>query len=118
MAEAAGGVPDFVSRIERFDRVDSTQAVARGWLEAGSDEICVAVADVQSDGRGRLDRIWQDRPGGSLLVSVGFRPTGISAGHAWRLPAIASRLAPTIAANEHDRPIERSHAVPELDFGA
>ena len=90
MAEAAGVVPEFVSRIERFDRVDSTQAVVRGWLEGGSDEVCVAVADVQSDGRGRLDRIWQDRAGGSLLVSVGFRPTGISAGHAWRLPAIAS----------------------------
>jgi BirA family biotin operon repressor/biotin-[acetyl-CoA-carboxylase] ligase len=50
----------------------------------------VATADAQSDGRGRLDRIWQDRPGSSLLVSAGFRPAGISATHAWRLPAVAS----------------------------
>ncbi len=83
-------MPEFVSRLERFDRVGSTQAVVRGWLDEGGDEVCVAVADVQSDGRGRLDRIWQDRPGGSLLVSVGFRPMGISAVHAWRLPAIVS----------------------------
>jgi BirA family biotin operon repressor/biotin-[acetyl-CoA-carboxylase] ligase len=83
-------VPGFVSRLERFERVDSTQAVVRGWLEEGTAEVCVAVADVQSHGRGRLDRIWQDRPGGSLLVSAGFRPTGLSAAHAWRLPAIAS----------------------------
>jgi len=83
-------VPDFVSRLERFDRVDSTQSIVRGWLDDGSDEVCVAVADAQREGRGRLDRIWQDRPGSSLLVSVGFRPRGLSAEHAWRLPAIAS----------------------------
>jgi len=62
----------------------------RGWLDEGTDEVCIAVADAQDDGRGRLDRIWQDRPGSSLLVSMGFRPAGISAAHAWRLPAIAS----------------------------
>ena len=90
LAEPAGGVPDFVSRLEHFDRVDSTQATVRGWLDGGTDEVCVAVADAQDDGRGRLDRIWQDRPGSSLLVSAGFRPTGISATHAWRLAAIAS----------------------------
>lgn len=62
----------------------------RSWLDEGADEVCVAVADAQTDGRGRLDRIWQDRPGSSLLVSIGFRPVGIPAAHAWRLPAIAS----------------------------
>lgn len=83
-------MPEFVSRLEHFERVGSTQAIVRGWLDEGSDEVCVAVADVQSEGRGRLDRIWQDRPGSSLLVSIGFRPANISAVHAWRLPAIAS----------------------------
>lgn len=83
-------MPEFVSRLERFDRVDSTQAVVRGWLDEGTDEVCLALADVQSDGRGRLDRSWQDRRGSSLLVSAGFRPAGLSAAHAWRLPAIAS----------------------------
>ena len=68
----------------------STQAVVREWLAAGTDEVCLAVADVQEDGRGRLDRVWQDRPGSALLVSAGFRPTSLSATHAWRLPAIAS----------------------------
>mgnify|MGYP001812274077 CR=1 FL=1 len=83
-------MPRFVSRLERFDRVDSTQAIVRDWLDEGTDEVCVAVADAQSAGRGRLDRIWQDRPGSSLLASVGFRPSGVAAEHAWRLPAIAS----------------------------
>jgi BirA family biotin operon repressor/biotin-[acetyl-CoA-carboxylase] ligase len=61
-----------------------------GWLAEGVDEVCVAVAEEQVDGRGRLDRIWLDRPGSSLLVSAGFRPAQVSAVHAWRLPAIAS----------------------------
>ena len=62
----------------------------RDWLAAGTDEVCLAVADVQEDGRGRLDRVWQDRPGSALLVSAGFRPASVAATHAWRLPAIAS----------------------------
>jgi len=80
----------FISRLERFDNVGSTQAVVRDWLSDGADEVCVAVADVQTDGRGRLDRVWQDRPGSALLVSVGFRPANLPAIHAWRLPAMAS----------------------------
>jgi BirA family biotin operon repressor/biotin-[acetyl-CoA-carboxylase] ligase len=90
LAEPRDGAPGFVSRLERFEQVGSTQAIVRDWLADGAPEVCVAVTDAQSDGRGRLDRIWQDRPGGSLLVSVGFRPSALPAGHGWRLPAIAS----------------------------
>ena len=82
--------PGFVSRLERFERVESTQAIVRGWLDEGADEVCLAVADAQTDGRGRLDRTWQDQSGSSLLVSAGFRPTGLPAAQGWRLPAIAS----------------------------
>ncbi len=80
----------FISRLDRFDRVGSTQAVVRDWLADGVGEVCVAVADVQTDGRGRLDRFWQDRPGSALLVSAGFRPSNLPAAQGWRLPAIAS----------------------------
>jgi BirA family biotin operon repressor/biotin-[acetyl-CoA-carboxylase] ligase len=62
----------------------------RGWLDQGVDEVCVAVADAQDAGRGRSHRTWLDRPGSSLLVSAGFRPRSLQAGHAWRLPAIAA----------------------------
>ena len=81
---------DFVSRLERFDRLGSTQEVVRDWLAEGVDEVCVAVADVQTEGRGRLDRVWQDRPGSALLASLGFRPVEVPAAHGWRLTAIAS----------------------------
>lgn len=88
--DLAGAVPDFVSRFERFERVSSTQTTVRDWLEDGVDEICVAVSDVQTDGRGRLDRSWLAEPGHSLLVSAGFRPQGLAVIHGWRVSAIAS----------------------------
>jgi BirA family biotin operon repressor/biotin-[acetyl-CoA-carboxylase] ligase len=34
----------------------------------------VAVAEHQSEGRGRLGRVWEDEPGASLLFSVVLRP--------------------------------------------
>ncbi len=80
----------FPSRLERFAEVDSTQHVVRGWLGSGVPEVCVAVADAQSAGRGRQGRGWTAPPGAALLVSVGFRPSWLPVRHGWRLAAIAS----------------------------
>jgi BirA family biotin operon repressor/biotin-[acetyl-CoA-carboxylase] ligase len=82
--------PAFLSRLERFDGVDSTQRIVREWLEAGRAEVAVAVADEQTAGRGRLDRSWQAPPGMGLLLSVGFRPSRFAARHVWRLAAVVS----------------------------
>jgi BirA family transcriptional regulator, biotin operon repressor / biotin---[acetyl-CoA-carboxylase] ligase len=82
--------PGFVSRLERLPRVDSTQRVVREWLDQGVPEVCLAVADEQTAGRGRLDRRWLAPPGAALLVSAGFRPPALAARHAWRLAALAS----------------------------
>jgi BirA family biotin operon repressor/biotin-[acetyl-CoA-carboxylase] ligase len=80
----------WLSRFERFDMVGSTNDVVAGWLREGTDEVCLAVADVQAAGRGRSGRSWSAPPGASLLLSVGFRPTWIEPEHAWRLGAIVS----------------------------
>jgi BirA family transcriptional regulator, biotin operon repressor / biotin---[acetyl-CoA-carboxylase] ligase len=80
----------WLSRFERFDVVGSTNDVVAGWLREGTPEVCVAVADVQSAGRGRNGRTWAAPPGAGVLVSVGFRPTWLDIGHTWRLGAIAS----------------------------
>jgi BirA family biotin operon repressor/biotin-[acetyl-CoA-carboxylase] ligase len=82
--------PDFPARLERFASVDSTQAIVRSWLAAGSPEVVVAVADVQTAGRGRLDRSWTAPSGAALLCSIGFRPVALPASHAWRLGATVS----------------------------
>ena len=80
----------FPSRLERFPEIDSTQRVVRGWLDRGVPEVCVAVADAQTAGRGRQGRQWTAPPGAALLVSAGFRPTWLPIRHAWRLGAIAA----------------------------
>ncbi|MBX3031133.1 MAG: biotin--[acetyl-CoA-carboxylase] ligase [Chloroflexi bacterium] len=80
----------FVTRLERYPSVPSTQPIVRGWLEDGAPEVLVAVADEQTDGRGRLGRTWTAPIGAALLVSVGFRPVGLAASHAWRLGATAA----------------------------
>jgi BirA family biotin operon repressor/biotin-[acetyl-CoA-carboxylase] ligase len=80
----------FLSRVERFASVDSTQRVVREWLENGSPEVAIAVADEQTAGRGRLGRSWQAPHGAALLLSVGFRPAKLGARHGWRLAAVVS----------------------------
>lgn len=79
-----------ISRLETFDRVGSTNDVVRDWLDAGTPEICVAVAAEQTAGRGRSGRTWVAPPGAALLLSLGFRPTWIEPDRAWRIVATAS----------------------------
>lgn len=77
----------FPSRLERFGSVDSTQRIVRGWLDEGTPGVCVAVADEQTSGRGRLDRHWTAPPGAALLASAGLTPSRLPLRHAWRLAA-------------------------------
>jgi BirA family biotin operon repressor/biotin-[acetyl-CoA-carboxylase] ligase len=76
------------SRLERFAVVGSTNDVVRAWLAEGTPEVCVAVADEQTAGRGRAGRRWLAPPGAALLVSLGFRPTWLPPDRAWRIPAL------------------------------
>lgn len=88
-----------ISTVERLGTVDSTNDVVRARLLDGAAEIHVAVADAQTAGRGREGRRWQAPPGRALLLSAGFRPTGLPPGEAWRLAAVVS-LAMADAAEE------------------
>lgn len=78
----------FLSRMERFDVVGSTNDVVATWLAEGTPEVALAVADRQTAGRGRIDRTWLAPPGAALLVSFGFRPPSMPAADAWQLAAI------------------------------
>ncbi len=82
--------PPFVSRQERFAVVGSTNDVVRGWLAEGTPEVCLAVADRQTAGRGRNGRPWLAPAGSALLVSLGFRPAWLRPERVWRLAATAS----------------------------
>jgi BirA family transcriptional regulator, biotin operon repressor / biotin---[acetyl-CoA-carboxylase] ligase len=91
--------PPFLSRQERFAVVGSTNDVVRGWLAEGTPEVCLAVADRQTAGRGRNGRTWQAPDGSALLASLGFRPGWLSPDRVWRLAATVS-LAMADAAEE------------------
>jgi BirA family transcriptional regulator, biotin operon repressor / biotin---[acetyl-CoA-carboxylase] ligase len=80
----------FVSRLERFAEVDSTQRIVAGWLADRVPEVAVATADVQTAGRGRTGRTWQAPPGAALLLTCGFRPRDLPLAQAWRIAAVAS----------------------------
>jgi BirA family transcriptional regulator, biotin operon repressor / biotin---[acetyl-CoA-carboxylase] ligase len=80
----------FIARSERFDLVGSTNDVVRGWLADGALEVCLAIADEQSAGRGRDGRTWSAPAGAALLLSVGFRPSWLPPVQLWRLAASVS----------------------------
>ena len=98
MAVSSTGVPS-LGRQERFTTVGSTNDVVRGWLADGEPEICLALADEQTAGRGRQDRTWTAPAGVGLLLSLGFRPTWLAPDQVWRLAATVS-LAMADAAEE------------------
>jgi BirA family transcriptional regulator, biotin operon repressor / biotin---[acetyl-CoA-carboxylase] ligase len=60
----------------RWDEVTgSTNETAMSMAADGAPEWSLVAAGHQTAGRGRLDRAWVDRPGGSLMVSVVLRPS-------------------------------------------
>ena len=82
--------PAVFARVERFATVGSTNDVVRGWLADGVPEVCLAVADEQTAGRGRHGRTWTAPPGAALLPRSASAPPG------WR-PTATWRLAATVA---------------------
>jgi BirA family transcriptional regulator, biotin operon repressor / biotin---[acetyl-CoA-carboxylase] ligase len=83
------GTP-FLAHQERFGVVGSTNDIVRAWLADGVPEVCLAIADEQSAGRGREGRTWSAPAGRALLLSLGFRPSWLAPDRVWRLAAVVS----------------------------
>jgi BirA family biotin operon repressor/biotin-[acetyl-CoA-carboxylase] ligase len=77
--------------LERFAEIDSTNSYLVQRAHGGAPAGLVAMADVQTAGRGRLGRTWVAPAGGSLLVSVLLRPA--LAIEAWPALLAAAGLA-------------------------
>jgi BirA family biotin operon repressor/biotin-[acetyl-CoA-carboxylase] ligase len=67
------GAPD-PFEVRWFESIDSTNRYLLEAARAGAPSGLVAVADVQTAGRGRLGRRWDTEPGAALLASVLLRP--------------------------------------------
>jgi BirA family biotin operon repressor/biotin-[acetyl-CoA-carboxylase] ligase len=64
-------------RLPRLDVLESTGSTnddVRAMAEAGAPAGFIVIAEHQTQGRGRLGRVWLDVPGDSLLFSVLLRP--------------------------------------------
>jgi BirA family biotin operon repressor/biotin-[acetyl-CoA-carboxylase] ligase len=68
-------------------------------MTEGTPEVCLAVADEQTAGRGRSGRSWVAPSGSALLLSLGFEPTYAAPDRLWRLAGIVA-LAMVDAAEE------------------
>jgi BirA family biotin operon repressor/biotin-[acetyl-CoA-carboxylase] ligase len=65
--------PGREDRVHYAARVASTMAVARELARGGCDHLTLVLADEQTQGRGRLERIWQSALGGLYFTMV-LRP--------------------------------------------
>ncbi|MBI5240823.1 MAG: biotin--[acetyl-CoA-carboxylase] ligase [Elusimicrobia bacterium] len=70
-----------IAQLLRLRVTDSTQAVARFLAEQGAPEWTLVWADLQTAGRGRLQRRWASRSGGlyfSLVLRPAFPPARLA----------------------------------------
>ncbi len=78
--------------IESLPSIDSTNRLVAERAAAGALEGLVVTAELQTAGRGRLDRSWEAEPGAALLVSVLLRPADLPVSR-WFLLGAAAGLA-------------------------
>jgi len=72
-------------RIEYYEELASTNTEALRLALEDAPEGTVVIADSQSEGRGRLDRIWESPPSMNLYLSIILRPD---------IPAASASLIP------------------------
>jgi len=59
-----------VRQLVRLEETDSTQNVARGLALEGNGERTLVLAASQTQGKGRLDRVWESQPGGIYMTLI------------------------------------------------
>jgi BirA family biotin operon repressor/biotin-[acetyl-CoA-carboxylase] ligase len=75
----------------------STNADAADAARAGAPEGLIVIADEQTQGRGRLDRVWQSPPRAGIAMSVLLRPGAANAERGWSpIPATEYALLPLL----------------------
>lgn len=66
-----------LSRFIFYEKIDSTQNVARALMDSGAPAWTLVAADHQAAGRGQHGRSWFSEPGVSLMFSLLLRPASI-----------------------------------------
>ena len=79
-----------LSQFEYFEQIGSTNDAAKAWLAGRDQGIYAALADEQTQGRGRGERSWQSPPGSAIALSMGFSAGEIGPEIAPLLAGVAS----------------------------
>jgi len=79
-----------LGEIRYFDSIGSTNDEALQWANEGARDLSLIVADEQTLGRGRMDRVWFTPPGTALAFSLILRPSADEKPHLSRLVGLAS----------------------------
>ena len=90
-------MPRLLGRFGRPYRYVAECASTQRLIASGDPEGAVAVADHQTEGRGRLGRVWLDEPGAALLFSLSLRPSLPAARWPELTPLVGQAAAEAIA---------------------
>lgn len=77
LQEALSDLP--LGEIRYYEQIGSTNTAAIQWANEGAPDLSLVVADEQTAGRGRMDRIWVTSPGAALAFSLLMQLQGRSA---------------------------------------
>ena len=77
LQEALSDLP--LGEVRYYEQIGSTNTAALQWANAGAPDLSLVVADEQTAGRGRLDRVWVTPPGAALAFSLLMQLHGQSA---------------------------------------
>lgn len=86
--------PERESKIHFFREVSSTMDIARDLARKGCPDFTVVIAELQSKGRGRLQRVWQSEQGG-LYFTIVLRPD-MTPSESFRINFAASLVLATV----------------------
>ncbi|MHB2026718.1 MAG: biotin--[acetyl-CoA-carboxylase] ligase [Elusimicrobiota bacterium] len=85
-----------ISSALKLPQIDSTQSLARALAESGAPDGTLVWADLQTQGRGRMERAWESQKGGlyiSLILRPAFAPSRLAIMSLGAAKAAAGALA-------------------------
>lgn len=86
--------------IEYHSEIDSTNFRARAMGDEGAPHGSLVVADLQTAGRGRMNRVWQTKSGDAILMSLLIRPESLPAMEATGIVLVAAVAAARACCDE------------------
>ena len=86
--------PERESKIHFFRELSSTMDIARNLAQKGCPDFTVVISELQSKGRGRMQRVWQSEQGG-LYFTIVLRPD-MAPSKSFRINFAASLVLATV----------------------